>query len=208
MAEHGSGGVDARRRRSRRPGAGSNGRTPASAAAPGANASASTGATAVAGASSGAPLEGASTEAKSELLGSGNLTGSNADLATMLDRADAQLGAQQQLQEAKVPITVENFPGLCMGASMLMSLSMHKIGFDALTESEGQALTGALLKNVQAWELDQYLENPRVAAGADLLGCLVAMLMPRIIADAKKRQPKSPTQEHAAASDAPLAAAA
>jgi hypothetical protein len=133
----------------------------------------------------------------------------------MLDRADAGLeagqrdgGAQSPVAPAPLAITVEQFPGLCMGASVLMSLSLNKIGFDALTEDEGKALTAALLKNAEAWELAGLIGNPKVAAALDLLGVGVAILTPRIIADAKKRAPKSPTQEAAAEPDAPLAAAA
>jgi hypothetical protein len=128
----------------------------------------------------------------------------------MLDRASGELDAKGEGTPAAPPaITVEQFPGICMGASMLVSLSLNKIGFDALSEDEGKALTSALLKNAEAWQLAGIIGNPKVAAALDLLGVGVAILTPRIIADAAQRRPKSPTQEAAqAAADAPIAAAA
>ncbi len=89
-----------------------------------------------------------------------------------------------------------------MGASMLISLSLNKIGYAALTEDEGKMLTAALLKNAEAWELAGLIGNPKVAAALDLLGVGVAILTPRIIADAQARAPKSPTQQGAAAAAA------
>lgn len=122
-------------------------------------------------------------------------------LADMLARADAQLAGDQPgpapVAAAAPPgISVEQFPGLCMGASMLTSLALHKIGYSALTEPEGAALTAALLKNAEAWDLTDYLGNPKVAAALDLVGIGVAILTPRIIADARNRT-KSPTQSGA-----------
>ncbi len=133
----------------------------------------------------------------------------------MIGRANAmkQAAAAEGAAPAapKAPLSVEQFPGLCMGAAMLSSLALHRIGFDPLTPQEGEALTAALLKNAVAWDLDKYFENPRVAAVLDLGGCFVAILMPRIIADARRRT-ASPTQMSAAAvAEAPadgLAAAA
>jgi len=120
----------------------------------------------------------------------------------MLDRADAQLAPPAPAAPPVVAITVEQFPGLCMGASMLMSLSLNKIGYAALTEDEGKALTAALLKNAEAWELAGLIGNPKVAAALDLLGVGVAILTPRITADAQARAPKSLTQQGAAAAAA------
>jgi hypothetical protein len=96
---------------------------------------------------------------------------------------------------ASVTITVEQFPGLCMGASILASLSLHKIGYDSLTEEEGKALTAALLKNAEAWDLGSMLQNPRAAAALDLVGCGVAILLPRILAEQKAKA--SPVQQAA-----------
>ncbi len=111
----------------------------------------------------------------------------------MLARADSALAGDAAGPAAPSPpappaITVEQFPGLCMGAAMLTSLSLHKIGFAPLTEDEGKALTAALLKNAEAWDLGTLLQNPKAAAALDLGGCLIAILMPRILADAKKRE--------------------
>ncbi|HUZ71612.1 MAG TPA: hypothetical protein VMU87_01390 [Stellaceae bacterium] len=125
----------------------------------------------------------------------------------MLARADAMKAADAAAaappQPAAPAITVEQFPGLCMGASMLTSLALHKIGYDALTPHEGEALTAALLKNAEAWDLDQYLGNARVAAGLDLVGCFVAILMPRIIADARKGQASPAMRAAAERAEAP-----
>lgn len=85
-------------------------------------------------------------------------------------------------------ISIEAFPGLCMGVTMLTSLSLHKIGYGSLTDDEGKALTAALLKNAMAWDLSTMLENPKAAAALDLGGCLIAILLPRIIAE---NQPKA-----------------
>ena len=68
----------------------------------------------------------------------------------MLARADETV-AKDDPPPAAAPavpqgITVESFPGLCMGASMLGSLALHKIGYGALTPAEGDALTYSALK--------------------------------------------------------------
>lgn len=118
-------------------------------------------------------------------------------------RVDAPNPASEQAaQPAALAITVESFPGLCMGASMLMSLSLHKIGFEPLSPDEGKALTEALLKNAQAWDLSEYIGNPKVAAVIDLAGVGIAILMPRIVADAKRKS-ASPTQQAAAVAGVP-----
>lgn len=115
----------------------------------------------------------------------------------MLDRASAELGGGGEGAAAaaspapSVTISAESFPGLCMGVSVLTSLSLVKIGFDGLSEKEAQLLTDALLKNAVAWDLTALIQNPRVAAGLDLGGAVVSILIPRIIADAKKRQAAS-----------------
>jgi hypothetical protein len=95
---------------------------------------------------------------------------------------------------------------------MLTSLSLNKIGYGALSEKEGEALTAALLKNAQAWDIGKYIENPRVAAALDLAGVFVTIMTPRVIEDARRRAaaaPSSPTQAAAAAvTDAPALAPA
>lgn len=105
----------------------------------------------------------------------------------MLDRAapGAVLGDGNNSSAGAAPIalTVENFPGICLGASMLCSLGLHKVGYGALTEKEGEALTAALLKNAEAWDLGNVIANPRAAAALDLLGVFVHIVTPRVLAD-------------------------
>lgn len=127
----------------------------------------------------------------------------------MIDRAEETLAPEKNDRGAAVlTITVANFPGLCMGASVLMSLGLARVGFGALTENEGAALAAALLKNVEAWGgADVLAKQPKIAAGFDLVGVLVAILAPRIIADLNRRPP-SPTQAAAAARDEAEAATA
>lgn len=124
----------------------------------------------------------------------------------MVDRADAVLEADNNsLAPATAPsgaLTVEQFPGLCLGASLLVSLSLNKAGFGPLTEEEGKGLSAALLKNCEAWGLGAIaVQNPRAAAGLDLAGIGLAIFVPRIIGEIEKRiaAPRSPTQAAAAA---------
>jgi hypothetical protein len=124
----------------------------------------------------------------------------------MLARASEALAPPAAEAPAPLAITVESFPGLCMGASMLTSLALNKIGYDALSEKEGEALTTALLKNAMAWDLSSVLESPRAAAAVDLAGCVIAILVPRIIAESKRR-PATELQAAVAERDAVAAAA-
>jgi hypothetical protein len=121
-----------------------------------------------------------------ELVGQGavDYAAAPAGLRAMLDRADEQLGEQPGAPAApQVVITVEQLPGLCMAVAMLSSLGLHKIGYAALTKEEGDALTSAVLKNITAWDLlsVENISNPRVAAGLDLAGIIIAIVTPRLM---------------------------
>jgi hypothetical protein len=151
------------------------------------------------------PLAGAQDQAAG-VAGSPALAIGNAGLDEMLARASEVLAPANDNAACAPQITIEQFPGLCMGATMLVSLSLHKIGYAALTEKEGEAVTAALLKNALAWDLSTMLENPKAAAALDFAGCMVAILLPRIIAESSKPAP-SAIQAAAAARD-DLAAAA
>lgn len=104
--------------------------------------------------------------------------------------------------DAKSPepaLTAVNFPGICMGASVLMSLGMSKIGFGPLTEKEGEALTNSLLNVVTAFEVS--IGDKRVAAVLDLSGTLTAILLPRIMDDIARRKARNASPTQAAAND-------
>jgi hypothetical protein len=122
----------------------------------------------------------------------------------MLDRpaSGAPAGEASPPAPPAVTISAESFPGLCMGISVLTSLSLTKIGMDGLNEDEAALLTNALLRNAEAWDVARLVENPRVAAGLDLGGAFISIMVPRILADLKKRKgPSSATQAAAAAHD-------
>lgn len=109
------------------------------------------------------------------------------------------------IDEPQPALMAVNFPGVCMGATVLMSLGMMKIGFGPLTEAEGKQLTDALLKMIDAYEIS--IGNKKVAATLDLAGVMTAILLPRIMADIERRKkPASPTQQAAAENNEPIAA--
>ena len=127
-------------------------------------------------------------------------------LAEMLVAADGSALADQPQGAPQVPaVLTDPLPGMCMGVSVFISLGLHKVGFDGLTEKEAEVLTASLLRTMQAFEIR--IADPRVAAVVDLGGCMVGILVPRIVADMATRKKKSEMQEQVAERIEPDAAA-
>jgi hypothetical protein len=114
----------------------------------------------------------------------------------MLARA-GELGAQTDppaTAPAPAPVTsitisAESLPGLCMGVTVLTSLGLARIGWGALTEAEGRQLSDAILKNIIAWNLIDNIADPRIAAGLDLGGAVLAIVVPRMVNELTRRAP-------------------
>jgi hypothetical protein len=127
--------------------------------------------------------------------------GDDAALADLLAAAErSPLASTQADRTGETPanapsqVLADPLPGMCMGVSVFVSLGLCKIGFEGLTEKEADALTAAIVRTLTAFQIT--IADPRTAAVIDLGGVFVAILVPRIVSDIKRKNARrsSPTQ--------------
>ncbi|HEY3917730.1 MAG TPA: hypothetical protein VGL83_08045 [Stellaceae bacterium] len=133
------------------------------------------------------------------------LPGSGA-LTEILGRADkvfaapASATSSSAAPAAIAPLEAQSLPGVCMGVSGLCSLSLYKLRLRELDSHEAEALTNAMLRNLEAWDIT--IEDPKMAAAADLIGCASGIIMIRVVEKLRELEAvraRSPVQAATAA---------